>query len=268
MPTLNQTSILSTAVAVARGAGDILKSADANRAADFKLNETDLVTEYDHRAEAYIVAELQKAFPDHAIRGEEGARVNSGAEYEWLIDPLDGTTNFAHGLPIFAVSMALAQRGDPIVGVIYDPSRDELFTTAKGEGAHLNGNRLRVSARQPLSRTLLVTGFPYDIRTNSDNNIARFSHFAVRARAVRRLGSAALDLAYVAAGRIDGYWESRLNLWDVAAGVLMVREAGGRISNYADEPLPIPNIGLVASNGLIHQEMLTVIREGEAAPKP
>lgn len=261
-------SFLSTAVRVARGAGDILKSADSNRAADFKLNETDLVTEYDHRAEAFIVAELQKAFPDHAIRGEEGACVNSGAEYEWFIDPLDGTTNFAHGLPIFAVSMALVHHGDPIAGVVYDPSRDELFTAAKGEGAHLNGNRLHVSARQPLSRTLLVTGFPYDIRTNPDNNIARFTYFAVRARAVRRLGSAALDLAYVAAGRFDGYWESRLNLWDVAAGVLMVREAGGRVSNYADEPIPIPNLGLVASNGVIHQEMLTVIREGEAAPKP
>jgi myo-inositol-1(or 4)-monophosphatase len=259
---------LNTAIRIARGAGEILKSAEHERAAEFKLNETDLVTDYDRRSEAYIVAELQTAFPDHAVRGEEGAQVNPGAEYEWLIDPIDGTTNFAHGVPIFAVVLTLLQNGAPIAGVIYDPSRDELFTGAQDAGAFLNGRPLRVSTRTQLSRALLVTGFPYDVRTNPDNNLDRFNHFAVRARAVRRLGSAALDLAYVAAGRFDGYWESRLHPWDVAAGVLLVREAGGRATNYADEPIPVPNIGLVASNGLIHQDMLRVIREGDNAPRP
>jgi myo-inositol-1(or 4)-monophosphatase len=259
---------LTTAIQIARGAGEILKNADSSRTADFKQNETDLVTEYDRRSEAFIVERLQAAFPSHAIRGEEGTRINSGAEYEWLIDPLDGTTNFAHGLPIFSVVLALLHNGHVVVGVIYDPSRDELFTSIKGEGAFLNGQPLHVSSRQPLARALLVTGFPYDVRTNPDNNIDRFAHFAVRARAVRRLGSAALDLAYVAAGRLDGYWETTLNPWDVAAGVLMVREAGGRATNYNDEELPVPYIGLVASNTLLHQEMLRVIREGDAAPRP
>jgi len=259
---------LQTSITIARGAGEILKNATADRTADFKMNETDLVTEYDRRSEAYIVSQLREAFPAHAVRGEEGARVNSGAEYEWLIDPIDGTTNFAHGLPIYSVVLALLHHGEPVVGVIYDPSRDELFTTLRGEGVYLNNRPLHVSNRQPLSRALLVTGFPYDIRTNPDNNIDRFNNFVVRARAVRRLGSAALDLAYVAAGRLEGYWESRLNPWDVAAGVLMVREAGGRVTDYADQPVPIPTLSLVASNGLIHNDMLTVIREGDRAPRP
>src|SRR3990172_4186957 len=224
MSSLNPSTTLSTAITIARGAGAILRAAGSDREADFKLNETDLATEYARRSEAFIVSAIREAFPDHALRGEEGARVNSGAEYEWLIDPLDGTTNFAHGLPIYGVVLALLHHGDPVVGVIYDPTRDECFTSTKGGGAFLGDSPMHVSARQPLSRALLVTGFPYDVRTNPDNNIARFSQFAVRARAVRRLGSAALDLAYVAAGRFEGYWESWLNPWDVAAGVLMVRE--------------------------------------------
>lgn len=260
--------ILFSAVNIGRGAGEILKQAGSVRAADFKQNETDLVTEYDRRSEAYIVERLQAAFPSHAIRGEEGTRINSGAEYEWLIDPLDGTTNFAHGLPIYSVVLALLHQGDPVVGVIYDPTRNELFTTTKGGGAFLNNQPLRVSTHQPLARSLLVTGFPYDVRTNPNNNLDRFAHFAVRARAVRRLGSAALDLAYVAAGRLDGYWESILHPWDVAAGILLLREAGGRATNYDNEELPLPYINLVASNGLIHQEMLTVLKLGDAAPKP
>ncbi len=259
---------LQTAITIARGASEILQSAPTDPAADFKLNETDLITEYDRRSESFIVAALRQAFPDHAVHGEEGSRANAGADYEWLIDPIDGTTNFAHGLPIYSVVLALLHRGEPVVGVIYDPTRDELFTAVKGEGAFLNNRRLQVSKRQPLSRALLVTGFPYNIRTNPENNLARFCHFAVRTRAVRRLGSAALDLAYVAAGRLDGYWESWLNPWDIAAGVLMVREAGGRVTDYADQPMPIPHLGSVASNGLIHAEMLTVIREGDAAPRP
>ncbi len=260
--------ILATAIQISRGAGEILKHADSARTADFKQNETDLVTEYDRRSEAYIVERLQATFPQHAIRGEEGTRINSGAEYEWLIDPLDGTTNFAHGLPIFSVVLSLLHQGNPIVGVIYDPTRDELFTALTGGGAFLNNQPLHVSTRQPLARALLVTGFPYDVRTNPNNNLAHFNNFAVRARAVRRLGSAALDLAYVAAGRLDGYWEGHLNPWDVAAGTLLLREAGGRATNQEDEEVPVPYINLVASNGRIHQEMLTVLKLGDAAPRP
>ncbi|MEK7323923.1 MAG: inositol monophosphatase family protein [Chloroflexota bacterium] len=216
------TDFLSTAVSIARRAGAILKENNGDRNVDFK-GEIDLVTDYDHRSEALIVSALGEVFPDHALRAEEGSRANTGADYEWLIDPLDGTTNFAHGLPIFSVSLALLHHGEPVVGVVYDPSRDECFTAEKGGGAFLNGQRLQVSATPALDVALLVTGFPYDIRTNPHNNLAQFNHFAVRARAVRRLGSAALDLAYVAAGRFDGYWEFRLKPWDIAAGVLMVR---------------------------------------------
>lgn len=259
--------ILSTAVSIARRAGAILKENNGDRNVDFK-GEIDLVTDYDHRSEALIVSALGEVFPDHALRAEEGSRANTGADYEWLIDPLDGTTNFAHGLPIFSVSLALLYRGEPVVGVVYDPSRDECFTAEKGGGTFVNGQRLQVSATPTLDAALLVTGFPYDIRTNPHNNLAQFTHFAVRARAVRRLGSAALDLAYVAAGRFDGYWEFRLKPWDIAAGVLMVREAGGRVTDHDGQAASVPDAALLATNGLIHDEMLTVLREGENAPRP
>jgi myo-inositol-1(or 4)-monophosphatase len=258
---------LDTAIAIARRAGEILMDATGDRTAGFK-GEIDLVTEYDHHSEAYIVSALSEAFPGHALRAEEGSRANTGADYEWLIDPLDGTTNFAHSLPIFAVSIALLHHGEPILGVIFDPSRDECFWGAKGEGAFLNGKPMAASRTRPLSRSLLVTGFPYDIRTNPRNNLAQFNHFAVRAQAVRRLGSAALDLAYVACGRFEGYWEFRLNAWDIAAGVLLVREAGGQVTDHAGETVAVPSAGLVASNGLIHDEMLTVLHEGDYAPRP
>jgi myo-inositol-1(or 4)-monophosphatase len=262
-------TFLAAAAEIARGAGFIIKTADSNLTAQFKLNENDLVTEFDRRSEAFIVSKLQEAFPRHAIRGEEGALINNGADYEWLIDPIDGTTNFAHSLPIYSVVLALLYKGDVVVGVIYDPSRDEMFTATQGGGAFLGERLVKVSVHQPLSRAVLVTGFPYDVRTNPNNNLDRFAHFTVRSRAVRRLGSAALDLAYVACGRLDGYWEGTLHPWDVAAGTLMVREAGGRVTNYADEPVPVPYAdGLVASNGIIHEEMLRVIREGDNAPKP
>jgi fructose-1,6-bisphosphatase/inositol monophosphatase family enzyme len=165
---------------------------------------------------------------------------------------------------------AIAPDAQPLREGVPDPLPPSSPKGGSEEGrvAGRAGRRLQVSAHQPLSRSLLVTGFPYDIRTNPDNNIARFTHFAVRARAVRRLGSAALDLAYVAAGRFDGYWETRLNPWDVAAGVLMVREANGRVTDYDDDPVPVPTTGLVASNGLIHAEMLAVIRMGDSAPRP
>jgi myo-inositol-1(or 4)-monophosphatase len=269
MTNQNLQFFLASATEIARGAGNIIKTADSNLTAQFKMNENDLVTEYDRRSEVFIVSKLQDAFPTHAIRGEEGALINSGADYEWLIDPIDGTTNFAHSLPIYSVVLALLYKGDVVVGVIYDPNRDEMFTATVGSGTFLNDRPVKVSTHQPLARAVLVTGFPYDVRTNPNNNLDRFAHFTVRSRAVRRLGSAALDLAYVACGRLDGYWEGSLHPWDVAAGVLMVREAGGIVTNYANESVPVPYAeGLLASNGIIHEEMLRVIREGDKAPKP
>jgi len=260
------TSILKIAIEIAKNAGAILKGHNGDRQISFK-SEIDLVTDYDKRSEAYIVSALRQAFPDHALHGEEGTRINKGADYEWLIDPLDGTTNFAHSLPIFSVSLGLAHHGQPVLGVVYDPSREEIFTAVKGGGAHLNGKPIRVSKTSTLNHSLLVTGFPYDARTNPDNNIKEFAQFTLRSQAVRRLGSAALDLSYVASGRFDGFWEKRINLWDVAAGTLIVREAGGGVTEANGES-PIPHHCIVASNGLIHTEMIAVLRDGDNAPLP
>ena len=259
-------NFLKTAIEIAKGAGAILKEHNGDRQISFK-SEIDLVTDYDKRSEAYIVNALRQAFPDHALHGEEGTRINKGAEYEWMIDPLDGTTNFAHSLPIFSVSLGLAHHGEPVLGVVYDPSREEIFTVVRGEGASLNGKAIHVSKTSPLNYSLLVTGFPYDARTHPDNNVKEFLQFTMRSQAVRRLGSAALDLCYVASGRFDGFWEKRINLWDVAAGTIIVREAGGVVTE-ADGESPIPHYCIVASNGLIHDEMITILREGDNAPLP
>lgn len=259
-------SILQTAIEIAQNAGAILKEHNGDRQITFK-SEIDLVTDYDKRSEAYIVNALRQAFPDHALHGEEGTRINKGADYEWMIDPLDGTTNFAHSLPIFSVSLGLAHFGEPLLGVVYDPSREEIFSAIKGEGAHLNGKPIRVSTTSNLNHSLLVTGFPYDARINPDNNVKEFVQFTMRSQAVRRLGSAALDLCYVASGRFDGFWEKRINLWDVAAGTIIAREAGGVVTEANGES-PIPHHCIVASNGLIHNEMMTVLRDGDNAPLP
>ncbi|MBI5350696.1 MAG: inositol monophosphatase [Chloroflexi bacterium] len=259
-------SILQTAIEIAQNAGAILKEHNGDRQITFK-SEIDLVTDYDKRSEAYIVNALRQAFPDHALHGEEGTRINKGADYEWMIDPLDGTTNFAHSLPIFSVSLGLAHFGEPLLGVVYDPSREEIFSAIKDEGAHLNGKPIRVSTTSNLNHSLLVTGFPYDARINPDNNVKEFVQFTMRSQAVRRLGSAALDLCYVASGRFDGFWEKRINLWDVAAGTIIAREAGGVVTEANGES-PIPHHCIVASNGLIHNEMMTVLRDGDNAPLP
>ncbi|SRR5579885_3543011 len=249
------------AVAAAREAGAILQD-HARRG--FRIehkNAVNLVTDADRRAEAAIVAALGKAFPDHEILAEEeGLREARAAAFRWVIDPLDGTTNFAHGLPLYCVSIGLEHEGRPVLGVVLDPTRDELFVGEAGGGATVNGAPLRVSATATLDAALLVTGFAYDIRETADNNLDHFSRFALRAQGVRRLGAAALDLCYVAAGRFDGFWELKLHPWDMAAGVVILREAGGRVTDFAGRPHSIYGTQLVASNGLIHDAMLTVLR--------
>jgi myo-inositol-1(or 4)-monophosphatase len=260
---------LKTAERLAREAGAILCEGYSGRAIAFEhKGEIDLVTEFDRRSEALIIGGLREAFPDHAFDAEESGRSSHRAEYEWLVDPLDGTTNFAHAFPVFAVSLALARRGQLLVGVVYDPLRDELFAAEAGHGAALNGHPLHVSARADLGQAFLATGFPYDVRTNPHNNFAEFRQFHLRALAVRRAGAAALDCAYVAAGRLDGYWEFHIKPWDVGAGALIAREAGGRATTAdgAENFLGVPSI--VASNGLIHDQMLRVLREGDSAPLP
>ena len=251
---------LEQAVTAARLAGALQKErlwSDLDIA--FK-GEIDLVTEVDRRCEELIVGSLRGAFPEHSFLAEEDTYQSGSLPYKWIVDPLDGTTNFAHGFPWFCVSIALEHQGEVILGVIYHCMMDELFTAVRGGGAFLNGRPIRVYTRQPLRRSLLATGFPYDRTRDNENNFDNFIEFQLAGRAVRRAGAAALDLAYVAAGRVDGYWECKLKPWDVAAGSLLVAEAGGVLSNHAGEPYSVYDHRILASNGAIHQEMLEVLR--------
>ncbi|MBC7348895.1 MAG: inositol monophosphatase [Candidatus Aminicenantes bacterium] len=239
----------------------LLKGLDQKKEVDFK-GQVDLVTAYDRRSEELIYEKLGRIFPGHSFLAEEAISRKKPSDYCWLVDPLDGTTNYAHGLPVFCVSIALLWRDEIIIGVVYDPCRQELFTAVRGQGAYLNDRPVRVSDTAELGRSLLATGFPYDVRTSPDNNLSHFANFAVRAQAIRRLGSAALDLCYVACGRFDGYWELKLKPWDLAAGALMVSQAGGRVSDLQGRDFTISSPHLVASNGRIHQAMLEIIALG------
>jgi len=221
-----------------------------------KSHVGDLVTEADGASEEAVLERLQTAFPDHAVLCEEsGLHQVENAEYLWAVDPLDGTTNYTHQLPLAAVSIALLHKGEPIVGVVYNPFMEELFSAVKGEGAILNGEKIRVSATSELSKSLLATGFAYDRQESADNNYREFCYLTGLTQGVRRLGSAALDLAFVAAGRYDGFWERGLNLWDIAAGALLVQEAGGRISSYENSSVDLNSGRILASNGPIHDAM-------------
>ncbi len=256
---------LQLATELARRAGGLLLDGYGHATQIRHKGAIDLVTEYDLKSEALLVEGIRAAFPEDGITSEEGGG-GGGTGVRWLVDPLDGTTNFAHGLPIFSISIACVQAEEVLLGVVYDPTRNELFHAVAGEGAFLNGKPLRVSATDELDESLLVTGFPYDIRTNPDNNLGYFNALAVRAQAVRRLGSAALDLAYVAAGHFDGYWELRLSAWDWAAGVLLVQQAGGTVSTIGgDSKVLDGDATLVATNGRIHQPLLQALQTEQAS---
>src|SRR5262245_21959069 len=250
------------ATEAARAAGELLLSelAGARRIA-FKGAPTNLVTEMDARAEALILGRLRAAFPDDAILAEETGSAMGRSGRRWIVDPLDGTTNYAHGLPLFAVSIALEVAGRVELGVVHDPVHDELFVAERGAGAVVNDKKLEVSRAATLDEALLATGFPYNIRETDDNNLREYAAFSVRAQGARRLGSAVLYLAWVAAGRLDGYWELRLGPWDAAAGSLLVEEAGGRVTDIDGAPLNIDEPRMLATNGIIHDEMLAVLRE-------
>jgi myo-inositol-1(or 4)-monophosphatase len=222
----------------------------------------DLVTEADLAAEQAIVAILRERHPHHDILAEEGDYGCRGADQRWVVDPLDGTTNFAHGFPWLAVSIALEVRGEVVLGAVYNPHNREQFVAERGLGATLNGRRLQVSNTAVLERALLATGFAYDHKLNPHNNYAHFEAFQRQAQAVRRAGVASLDLACVAAGRFDGFWELKLKPWDVAAGVLLVTEAGGLVSDYAGEPMPLDRGEILASNGHLHAAMQQVLGQG------
>jgi len=248
------------AVRTAKAAGRILLEGFGKGMRVEHKGEIDLVTEFDRRADEYILGRIQKTFPGHRILSEESGRTGVGNDPLWMVDPLDGTTNFAHGIPIFAVSIALWEGGRTRLGVVYDPTRKDCFWAERGKGAYLGARRLRVSDTAELRGSLLVTGFPYDAWTNPNNNLDHYAHFAVRTQGVRRLGSAALDLAYLAAGRFDGYWELRLYPWDVAAGGLIAEEAGARVTAIdGKSPYLTDTPSLIAANPALHAKMTAVI---------
>jgi myo-inositol-1(or 4)-monophosphatase len=256
--------LLNFAIQTAKEAGKILADKFGRALQVSNKGDIDLVTEADIAAERLIVERIRSYHPRHAILTEESGDVvslgDAGSDYKWVIDPLDGTTNYAHGYPVFCVSIALEHEGRVVLGVVYDPTRDELFAAERGQGATLNGRSLRVSETDELNGALLCTGFPYDVRDRGD--FARhFRNFIMRAQSVRRDGAAALDLAYVAAGRFDAFYEEGLRPWDVAAGVLLVEEAGGRVTHYDGSPFRIYTPPIVASNGLVHEAMLEVLRQ-------
>ena len=248
---------------MARRAGEILRAGYEQEHQIAYKGTIDLVTEVDRQSERFLLEEVQRAFPGHQIISEEIGRVAGRAGDQWLIDPLDGTVNYAHGVPFFAVSIAYAHDGVTRLGAVYDPSRDELFSAELGEGAHLNGRRLHVSDTTELQKSLLVTGFPYDAWTTTRNNLDYFGRFTRLTQGVRRLGSAALDLCYVAAGRLDGFWELNLNSWDVAAGGLIAAESGAKITSIegAAEYLS-PPFSILAASPSLHAKILAVVSEG------
>lgn len=256
---------LFTAVEAARLAGSYQRHRFTSPITIDLKGDKDLVTEVDRESERLIVELLLSRYPDHTILAEEGTYPVASSDMRWIIDPLDGTTNYAHGFPWFCVSIGLESAGELVAGVIYDPVHDELFTTTKGGGAFLNGRLLQVSSRLPLRNSLLGTGFPYDSATDPANNFDNFFAFQKAARGIRRAGAAALDLAAVAAGRLDGFWELKLKPWDMAAGVLLVREAGGTVTGFDGSSFAIDSGRIVASNGLIHAEMVAMLRTAGAA---
>ena len=251
---------LATAIEAVTRAGEVQLSRFGTDLQIDKKGAIDLVTEIDLRIEREFRAMIAERFPDHVVLGEEFASTadrDAAPPFCWVLDPVDGTTNYAHGLPIFCSSLALEIDGEIVVGAVYDPTRRELFTAERGQGAWLNGRPLHVSATDALIDSLLVTGFHYGIQRDPEELVSLFREFITRARAVRRLGSAALDLCYVAAGRFDGYWESKIQPWDVAAGALIVQEAGGRVSDVdGDEPFRSRAGSVLATNRRIHQLML------------
>ncbi|HYV76151.1 MAG TPA: inositol monophosphatase family protein [Candidatus Binatia bacterium] len=246
---------------IAREAGALLMSYfDRHIKIEYK-GEVDLVTAADRASEKLIVERLREKWPEHGIVGEEGTRSHTGAEFRWFVDPLDGTTNFAHGYPVFCVSIALARQDDELeVGVLYDPTRDEMFSAERGSGATLNGRAIDVSQTTRLAEAILGTGFPSHKR-HKNPNIYFYHQITLRSHGVRRAGSAALDLANVAAGRYDGFWEFNLNPWDTAAGVLIVQEAGGKVTRFDGTPFRLDSREVLASNGLIHDEVVEEFRE-------
>lgn len=263
-------SLTQVAIQAARLGGAVL---DEYAQRGFQIHEKEhainLVTEADLQSEKVVIHTIKQAYPTHQILSEEaGLHPRQHHPYKWIIDPLDGTTNFAHGFPMYNVSIGVEHEGTRLIGVVYDPTRKELFVGQQGKGATLNGTPIHVSSTPKLGEALLVTGFAYDVHAAPDNNLKEFCQLTLHARGIRRTGSAAIDLCYIACGRFDGFWELKLHPWDTAAGTLIVEEAGGTVTDYKGQPFSIYGKEIVASNGLIHEEMRRVLRGASRLQPP
>jgi len=257
---MNQMEMLEFAKITAKGAGAILMEHFGKISSyDRKSSHIDLLTIADTQSEAFILKEITKTFPDHHIIAEESATVENNSDYRWVIDPLDGTTNFVHSLPIFAVSIGLEYKDETIVGVVYNPAADKCFWAEKNGGAFLNGEAIHITSTNTLSNSLLVTGFPYTHDGRWSKGFDLFKTLYGKTQGVRRLGAAALDFCFVAMGRFEGFWEFGLEPWDVCAGAFIVKEAGGKVSDWDDSPMPFSGNRILATNGHIHKELLKVL---------
>ena len=256
---MNRSKIKSTLLGALQSAGRILKSSVSKQHIIEKKTELSLVTEIDKKAEKIVVQTIRKNFPDHAILTEESPPMGKSGS-RWIIDPLDGTTNFAHAYPVACVSIAFEHEGSLEFGGVFDPFRGELFLGEKGLGATLNGKPIHISKTRTLNDSLLCTGFPYDRRQKADSYLAIFKAFMMKVQGIRRTGAAALDLCYVACGRFDGFWEFKLEAWDKAAAMVIIKEAGGRVSNFSGQDLTLKDVQNLASNNFIHEKMLSVLK--------
>lgn len=247
---------------IAREAGEVIKEG-FNRTVniEFKTSESNLVTETDKASEKIITDFIKKRYPSHNILAEESGNLNKISEFQWVIDPLDGTTNFAHKLPIFSVSIGLQKNGQTIAGAVYDVMQNNLYSAEAGAGAYLNGQKITVSNNDNIGRSLLVTGFPYNLAENPFNAFEKFTAVSKKVRGVRRLGSAAIDLCYVARGVFDGFWEVYLNPWDICAGKLIVEEAGGKVTDFAGKGMDIFNKQILATNNRVHNQILGILQK-------
>ncbi len=250
--------ILYDARKIAYESGSILLQY-MNEKKEIKLKGvSNLVTQVDKISEEKIINLIEKRFPDHSIISEEIGKIEKGSDFEWIIDPLDGTTNYAHGVPVFSISLALKKKDRLILGIVYDPVRNELFSAYRGQGAYLNDTKIKISSTQKLEDALISTGFPYELSLKEENFIP-FINFSSRTHGIRRMGSAALEIAYVGCGRLDGFWAKKLKLWDIAGGIVIVEEAGGKVTNFKGEDLTSQEETFLATNGFIHQEMTKIL---------
>jgi myo-inositol-1(or 4)-monophosphatase len=249
-------------IQISKEAGEIVRDGfNKSLKVEYKSNESDLVTNIDKASEKLISDFIKKKYPSHGILAEEGGSIKNGSEYVWVIDPLDGTVNFAHGLPIFSISIGLQKNGKTVAGVVYDIGMNVLYSAEAGGGAYADGEKLKVSENSNLRYSLLVTGFPYNIRENPYNALEKFVALIKASRGMRRLGSAAIDFCYVARGVFDGFWEVFLNPWDICAGKLIVEEAGGLVTNFDGENINIDSKQILASNGKIHKDLIEILQK-------